>query len=200
MDLEAGQHITVSRRAKAEAKVSQYQSTPMKMASLPERVIWQGKPAWRNYLLGWISSGIALLGGSSLILGFLKPADQIQGEDALIYMFGGILVISMVLSILWSILDRICRNYTITNKRVTLQYGILNRKNSKVDILDIRNVTSSQSVVELILGIGKVGISSAGTGGVEITFKGIDKPRSLEQLIIETKEAALEQSSATNYE
>jgi len=71
----------------------------------------------------------------------------------------------------------------ITNKRSIERVGILSRFTSEILHEDVRNVQISQTFPERLMGIGTIGISSAGQDGLEISVKDIRKPDRIRELI-----------------
>ena len=71
----------------------------------------------------------------------------------------------------------------ITNKRTIERTGILSKFTSEVRHQDIRNIQVTQSLRERLLGVGKIGISSAGQDGLEIVATDIPHPEKLRQII-----------------
>jgi uncharacterized membrane protein YdbT with pleckstrin-like domain len=80
-------------------------------------------------------------------------------------------------------LDSIGTTLTVTNDRITLRKGVLSKSLIEVWHRDVRNVQLYQSFGQRILGVGKLGISSAGQGGVEIEVAGIPDPEKVKSLI-----------------
>lgn len=112
------------------------------------------KPVWRSYLFGFILAFLTLpLMGLGLVV------------------------------LLFVILGRYQYTYTITTKRVSAREGIIAKCVNEVDIGHIRSVTTSQRILERILGFGSVIIGTAGTGGVEVVMRGIDNPEQVKELI-----------------
>ncbi len=72
---------------------------------------------------------------------------------------------------------------TVTNKRTVLRRGILSKSTTEVYHSDVRNVQISQSLFQRIFGVGCIGISSAGTGGVEIAVAGLPNTNKIKMLI-----------------
>ena len=125
----------------------------------PEEKIWEGHPSVLYYLGYWIF-GILLLPlfGLGLIL------------------------------IIYAILDHKNKIFTHTNLRVMAKVGIISRKTHEVTIRDIRSINMKQSIIERIFGIGSVQVASAGTGSVEVEFKGIRNPVEVKDHIRKTKD------------
>jgi membrane protein YdbS with pleckstrin-like domain len=134
-------------------------SAPQKKTAGPEKKIWEGHPSGLYYLGHWIF-GILLLPVFGLGLLF----------------------------IIYAILDQRTRVFTHTTRKVIAKVGIISRKTHEVAIRDIRSINMNQSILERIFGLGSVQIGSAGTGGVEVDFKGITKPAKVRDAIRKTKD------------
>ena len=95
-----------------------------------------------------------------------------------------------LLFIVYALLDRNTKLYTLTNKRVMSKVGIISRKIHEVGVRDIRNINVKQGILERLFGLGTVEIASAGTAGVEISFAGIKDPMRARDLIRREKDEA----------
>lgn len=78
-----------------------------------------------------------------------------------------------ILIIIWKELERRSTTYTITDKRVIKEVGILGKSTSSTIYQKITDVSSSQSFIQRMLGIGTVYINTAGGEGPEIIMRGI---------------------------
>jgi membrane protein YdbS with pleckstrin-like domain len=126
-----------------------------------ENEIWKGPPSYLYYL-------------AHFILGVL-----------LLFVFG-----VGLLFIIYALLDRNTKLYTLTNKRVTAKAGIISRQVNEVGIKDIRSINVKQGIFERLFGVGTVEIASAGTAGVEVKFAGISNPMRIRDLIRREKDEA----------
>ena len=72
---------------------------------------------------------------------------------------------------------------TITNDRTRLRKGILSKSITEVWHQDVRNVQLKQTFFQRLLGVGSLGISSAGQAGLEISVSGIPDPEQVKDLI-----------------
>jgi uncharacterized membrane protein YdbT with pleckstrin-like domain len=72
---------------------------------------------------------------------------------------------------------------TITDKRTIQRRGLISKYTTEVMHRDVRNIQVSQSIFQRIFGVGNVGISSSGQGGVEIQFSGMQDPEAVKALI-----------------
>jgi uncharacterized membrane protein YdbT with pleckstrin-like domain len=72
---------------------------------------------------------------------------------------------------------------TITSERTRLRKGILSKSITEVWHQDVRNVQLNQTFFQRLLGVGSLGISSAGQSGLEISVAGIPDPERVKDLI-----------------
>ena len=72
---------------------------------------------------------------------------------------------------------------TITTDRTRLRKGILSKSITEVWHQDVRNVQLNQTFFQRLLGVGSLGISSAGQAGLEISVSGIPDPEQVKDLI-----------------
>ena len=95
-----------------------------------------------------------------------------------LFLFGiGLLVL------IWIVLDRASKRYTVTNKRVIVRKGIIAKNVDEVEIEHIRSINTRQSIWQRLLGYGNVLIGTAGTAGIEIVIKNISNPEGIKDLI-----------------
>ena len=112
----------------------------------------------QGMLAGWLPGAVLWIGGAILLIGAV-----------------GYLAI-------WSIQARFTR-LTITDRRTTLRYGLISRETSEVGHEDVRNIRINQGIMERLLGVGTLSISSAGQDTLEIVFKGAPDPEKLAAVI-----------------
>ena len=106
------------------------------------------------------------------------------------YIFGVLLIpvaFLGVIMLIWAVLDRKHRIYTVTNKRVIQKRGIIGKDMSEIDLKDIRNVVVSYGVIDRLVGIGNVGLGTAARSGMEIELAGCIDPERVRQIIVDAK-------------
>lgn len=74
---------------------------------------------------------------------------------------------------------------TITNEQTTLRKGLLSKHTNDVFHSNVRNIQVRQSFLQRILGVGWIGISSAGQSGLEIETNGMPDPEKVKEIIDE---------------
>ena len=118
-----------------------------------------------------------------LPLGILAAlATQMEGQ-ANTALIGGIILalVAIILFIMW-LISR-AESLTVTNRRLIYRKGLLSKSTSEVLHHHVRNIQITQSFFERLMGVGKLGISSAGQADFEIIFKGIRNPQQVKETI-----------------
>jgi hypothetical protein len=73
--------------------------------------------------------------------------------------------------------------YRITPTTVHAKEGIVSRKKIRIDLANVVNLELTQSAQERMIGVGNIEFSSAGTGDVDLTFRQIDTPEKIHDII-----------------
>lgn len=132
--------------------------------------LWRGKPL-----------SVSLLAVSPVVIGVLVGvvATPVGGGIALgasALVFWGVLGV-------WWLNVHVGHSLRITNKRTVEHVGLLSRSTNEVLHDHVRNIQVEQSFVERLLGIGRVGISSAGQDGIEIEIHDLPGPDRVREVI-----------------
>lgn len=72
---------------------------------------------------------------------------------------------------------------TVTDQKTTLRTGLLSKNINEVYHSDVRSIQVNQRFLQRLFGVGSVGISSAGQGGIEIVANGIPHPDQVREII-----------------
>lgn len=84
-------------------------------------------------------------------------------------------VVGLLLMLFWWI-RTLTVTLTVTDSRTILRKGLLSRESSEVQHDDVRNIQLDQSMMERILHVGDIGISSSGQDDLEIVARKIPNP------------------------
>jgi len=71
--------------------------------------------------------------------------------------------------------------FAVSDDTIESRRGIIGRTVQSIRIEDLRNINVRQSLIERVLGIGSVEFSTAGGGGIEVVFFGIEDPMQLKE-------------------
>lgn len=145
-----------------------------------ETVLYEAHPSmFRNHPLWFI--GMILF----CLLGFALPFLPIDtsGTTKLVEIAVPLLI-GLIMFLLWWLK---CKGttLTVTSERTSCRRGILSKSVTEVWHQDIRNVQLDQTLLQRILNVGKIGISSAGQAGLEISVSGMPHPDKVKGLIDE---------------
>lgn len=72
--------------------------------------------------------------------------------------------------------------YTIDSETIESREGLIARKVKSIRVQDLRNINVNQSLWQRIVGVGDVEFSSAGGSGIEVVFRGVNRPLEVKQL------------------
>jgi uncharacterized membrane protein YdbT with pleckstrin-like domain len=132
----------------------------MKIDEKNEVTLWRGRPSLWNW---WLQLCIADL--LIILAAALWWADQATWIPA-----------ALAASVLIYICIGIARYgelFLVTSQRVIAVRGLLSRHVDEVEVRDIRNIKLKQTFTQRLLGIGNIGVASAGGDGVEVRFGNI---------------------------
>lgn len=133
----------------------------------PETEIWQGGYSPKAMIGAWVGSGVLTL--VLLVVG--------------IVMWQGPVWLAVVLSILLLWLFQLARlvyrrleiSYHLTTQRFLHEHGILKRVTDRIELIDIDDITFEQTVLERLVGVGTIRVTSSDRTHPELTLKGIDR-------------------------
>jgi uncharacterized membrane protein YdbT with pleckstrin-like domain len=134
------------------------------MSEYDETIVYQERPSWLNYYL--------LYGIGIILFIFLVNVGEI---------IGGFFVLSIVLGL--AAILRYRYLFTVTKDRIISREGLIAKNTNEIQLKHIRALNVKQGIIERLLGIGTIEISSAAGGGVEVMFKGIRDPHGVKERI-----------------
>ncbi len=157
-----------------------------------EHIVWSGRPSWRSMLAYYIKYGILSLipGVAGEIVASTADADRLRWWLWL----ATVVLLLFVLIAGW--IQRIDTHYAVTNQRINIRKGILSRSDHSTSYERLQNVTTYQSFLERILGVGLVDFDTAAGDDFEFKFTGIDGPADLAKQVAELQRAAVAAHSA----
>ena len=139
-------------------------SDPSPTGTTSEQTLWTGTVSNVHYAGKWLLVLILL---AALVASFIFAL-----PDLGLILWGArlALVLVVLLVVAWIQIDRRRRRYAVTNKRVSVEYGIISRISNEVRIPDIRSINLRKTGLTGLLGIGRVEFSSAATDDADVVF------------------------------
>lgn len=74
-------------------------------------------------------------------------------------------------------------NYVVTNRGLYSKRGVLSRDVQQIGFDKVQNISYSQSALGSYFGYGSVDVSTAGGSGIELQFRSIPAPATVQELI-----------------
>ena len=145
-----------------------------------EELIWAGHPTWRATIASivWgVVIGVAFFVLSAFV-------DKLGGDSKwTAYGVVGFLVI-VGGTVLYNWAKRQFTEYTITDKRLNVRWGILSKRETTTTLDRIQNLTITQTLVDRILNTGTIDFDTASDASDErFRFHGVNEPGELRQKI-----------------
>jgi uncharacterized membrane protein YdbT with pleckstrin-like domain len=130
-----------------------------------EQVIYEGHPSWRSTIAFYLQ-GLVVAVVVGVIVWF--AASHAAGVAAFVVIFA--------IAVLVGFIRRFFIVYTITNRRLRIQRGIIARRVQQTQIERVQNVNTNQRVIQRILQVGTVDFDTAGSGDSDFSFVGVNNP------------------------
>jgi len=154
-----------------------YRQLNMPNPSTAEKTLWQGSVSHFHYLGKWLLAiALVVAAVGTFFFNFSESANLIWGVRA------ALLGLAIIL-VLWIQLDRIRRKYAVTDRRVSSEYGIINKNSNEVRVQDVRSINLRKTGISGLLGIGTVEFSSAATDDADVTFWNISEAEKIRDLV-----------------
>lgn len=83
----------------------------------------------------------------------------------------------------WGVLEWLSRAYLLTDRRITVGAGVVGRAAADIPLRNVQHVTATQSVLERLLGLGTVGVATAGSDGPAIRWLMVADSARLMQMV-----------------
>ena len=154
-----------------------------------EQVFFHGHPSWRS-ILGFYVKGIA---ASVLVGAVVGVITRVSSGKVSVAGVAITVVACCALVLVAGLIKRIQTTYTITNRRLTIDAGILSRELHETRLARVQNVGTKQSLLDRILRVGNVDFDTAAEAGFDFAFRGVSNPhaivRTVDQAIRELQQS-----------
>ena len=143
-----------------------------------EHELWQGSYSWKAMLGSWLLAALATV---ALIVAtvFLPPPTFMVTIPLILVIWIGLLG--------YLCYRRMSIHYTLTSQRLVHKKGILVRSTDRIEVIDMEDVTFFQGIVQRMLGVGTIKITSQDRTHPEISLVGIDEVERIALLLDDTR-------------
>jgi len=134
----------------------------------PEEELWSGGYSPKAMIGAWIGAALATVAAVAalLVLGIADPN--------IWYVAIGVLAALWVVLLIRLAYKRLSINYRLTNHRFFHEEGILSRVNDRIEVIDMDDITFKQGLIDRMVGVGSILISSSDKSTPEFWIYGID--------------------------
>ncbi len=149
---------------------------------MAEQDLWTGGYSPKAMFGPWIAAALATIAGLVVVL-MWRP-------DTLGWSILGIAVLAVWGGLFLNLAyRRLAVKYRLTNQRLFHEQGILRRVTDRIEIIDIDDVTFAQGIVERMLGVGTIQITSSDRTSPELVMPGIDHVKEVADTIDQARRA-----------
>lgn len=132
----------------------------------PEVELWQGRYSAKAMVGAWAACAVLTVAGIVLVA---LVATAAAGLAVL-----GVVAALWAYSLLVLAYRRLRVRYRLTNQRFFHEVGLLSRTTNRIEVIDMDDITFRQGLVDRMLGVGSVLISSSDRTHPEMWLHGID--------------------------
>ena len=140
-----------------------------------EVVFFHGHPSWLS-LAALLIKGLGACVAAGVLAGIVSAISDGHVEIGWVVV---VVVVVFVVLIIVAQIRRVQTTYSITNRRLTIETGILSRRLHQTRLERVQNVNATQSLAERIVRIGTVDFDTAGESEFDFAFRGVRDPRGI---------------------
>ena len=164
-------HLTPAEQLASASLNPSVQSQAME----PETDLWTGGFSPKAMIGTWLLSALF----SIAVLVVLVLAPSLFGEQVplnVLWSVGvGIIIAWWAIAIASYAYRRISVGYKLTNQRFIHKHGILVRTTDRIELIDIDDVAFSQGLIQRMLGVGTIRVTSSDRSHPTLSLLGIDE-------------------------
>lgn len=141
-----------------------------------EEVLWAGSVSHWHYAGKWLLVLVLL---AAMVATFFV---HLSNDPNTLWIARGVLAFVALALLVWIRLDRSQRKYTVTNRRVSVEFGLVSKTSTELRVQDIRSINLTMTGLSGLAGIGRVEFSSAASDDADVIFwntPGAEKIRDL---------------------
>lgn len=148
--------------------------------SADEQIIWKGSVSQWHYFGRWLLVMLFLAGA---VASFFFPLPVAVPPLIVAAVAGGVALVLLITIFI----DRARRTYTITDHRISSDFGIISKQSNEIRLHDVRSINLTMTGISGLFGIGRLEFSSAAADDAEVIFWNVggaeglrDKVRSMQ--------------------
>ena len=152
-----------------------------RMAGTPgasaERSLWKGGYSAKAMYGTWLISAAATTAALVVMATF-------GGQQQIIWPIGGAaILIWWCFAIGIYLYRRMAVHYQLTSQRFIHEKGILVRRTDRIEVIDIEDVSVTQGIIQRMLGVGTIQLTSRDRSDPKLNLSGIDQVLTISNMI-----------------
>jgi uncharacterized membrane protein YdbT with pleckstrin-like domain len=144
-----------------------------------ERVLFRDHPSWRS-MLGFYLKGLLLAVLAGAAAGLVSAAADRKVQPPWV---AAVVLVVFAVGLARGMLRRVRTTYTITDRRLTIERGLLSRALQETALDRVQNVACRQNLLERMLGVGTVDFDTAVGAEFDFRFAGVERPRQIARAV-----------------
>lgn len=142
-----------------------------------ERSLWKGGYSGKAMYGTWVLSAIITVAAIVALI-------MLGNQNNLLWPIGGAAIIAWWVIVLGMyMVRRLSVHYELTTQRFIHQQGILVRRTDRIEVIDIDDVSFTQGIVQRMLGVGTIVITSSDRSHPQLRLLGIDQVATVSNMI-----------------
>lgn len=154
-----------------------------------EAVLFSGHPCWRS-MIGFHARWLVL----AVLVGAGAGVATIQAKHVQTRWVALAVIVVFVWSLLRGLVRRGATTYTVTDRRLVIERGLVRRDFQEAPLWRIQNVFAHQTIRQRLLRVGSVHFDTAAGAEFDFCFSGVERPRELmravDRALSESRQAA----------
>jgi uncharacterized membrane protein YdbT with pleckstrin-like domain len=160
-----------------------------------EHVVLHLHPHWAAMIAPafWTVVGIAAVLAGAILL------PSAMWANVVVVIIGAVALVLFLWLAFWPFVVWRSTHYVFTNERVLLREGVFKRQQRDIPLTRVNDVSSTQSLLDRLLGCGKLTVESAGERGQSVLHN-IPKVVSVQKVVYELVEADQERRTVDDHD
>jgi membrane protein YdbS with pleckstrin-like domain len=147
-----------------------------------ERELWEGGYSPKAMVGVWVL--LAIVSVAIVILAIMLSAGTLGvGAPVVVPVAVGIVVVMWLVGLAVMLVRKWSMRYTVTTQRLIHRRGILSRTTDRIELIDVDDITFRQGLVERMVGVGTIEVSSSDVTHPKLALLGIDDVQRIADVI-----------------
>jgi membrane protein YdbS with pleckstrin-like domain len=141
----------------------------------PEEDLWQGRYSSKAMLRAWVLGGLITV--ALIVLAAWISRSWATWSAVILILLLWLCQLAVMKYRQWNV------RYRLTNQRFLHETGILRRTTDRIEVIDIDDIAFEQRLLERLVGVGTIRVSSSDRTHPELLLRGIDNVREVSEKI-----------------